>query len=61
MMRQAERFGAGTIVRYSITDAIAIFPPAFNADGEWKEIKAPVRARDDEDRAIMSNFAGGTP
>lgn len=61
MMRQAERFGAGTIVRYSITDAIAIFPPAFNADGEWKEIVAPVTARTFEDREIMSNFAGGTP
>lgn len=39
MLRVAEKHGAATIVRWSSTEALTIFPPCLNAENKWHEIK----------------------
>jgi hypothetical protein len=45
MARQAEKRIA-TLVRFNSADAITVFPPAFDKDGEWHEIAGGVEVRD---------------
>jgi hypothetical protein len=49
MLRMAEQYRLATIVRWSSTDAITIFPPPFAEDGEWHEMRGSVVARDHHD------------
>jgi len=51
MLRTAEKHGAGTICRFSRTDAITVFPPPVNAEREWIEMTGSLDPRNDKERA----------
>lgn len=46
MLRQAQQFGLATIIRWSSSDAITVFAPPFDKDGQWHEIIGSMVRRD---------------
>lgn len=57
MQRMAVRFAVPTIVRFSPTDAITVFPPAITADGQWHELDGQILARDELERKVLDDHA----
>lgn len=51
MLRTSIDQGVGFIVRWGRADAIVVFPPAINADGEWHERRSEIVLRDADDVA----------
>lgn len=58
MHAMAEQFGYATVVRYSPTRGKAIFPPAFDPDGEWSERPGSVIPRTADEEAVLADFRG---
>ncbi len=54
MLKMAQQFRLATIVRWSSTDAMTVFPPPLDAGGEWHEMRGNVVARDHEDMLEMA-------
>jgi hypothetical protein len=56
MLRQAQQFSLATIIRWSSRDALMVFPPPFDADGEWHEMTGDVVHRTAEEEAILTDY-----
>jgi hypothetical protein len=56
MARLAATDGMATIIRWSSSDALTVFPPAMNSDNEWHELSGQIKARNDMERKIFSNM-----
>lgn len=54
MARMADQHNMATIVRWSSTQAVTVFPPRFDAAGEWHEIAGSIVARTPGERRILS-------
>ena len=59
MQQMAERYGLATIVRYSSRDAVTVFPPRFDKDGQWTEMRGQVAARTEQEANVVQLAAGG--
>jgi hypothetical protein len=49
MLKMAQEYRLATIVRWSSTDAITVFPPPFDKDGQWHEIRGNAVERGHDD------------
>lgn len=59
MLATAERWGVPTIVRFSSTSAIVIWPPPINGSGEWVEQRdVAIVARDQGEAGIIERWRG---
>jgi hypothetical protein len=58
MFRRAQE-GIATIVRYNAKDAIVIFPPPFDENGEWREITSGMVATRTHTYTEMVEALGG--
>lgn len=56
MLRMAERHHCATIIRYSPTEAVTVFPPPLNAERTWQEVRGQVVARDENEAAVINDF-----
>ena len=59
MLAMAQQYRVATILRWSSTRALTVFPPPMNADGEWHEQGGTIEARTPEERQILLGFTGG--
>jgi hypothetical protein len=56
MQKMALEYHLATIVRWSSTEAVTIFPPPFDKDGgEWHEMRGRMVHRDHEDMLEMAS------
>jgi hypothetical protein len=59
MLRMAEKYQLGTIVRFDSERAITIFPPPVSADRQWHEINdGKIEARNELERQVLVDFEG---
>jgi hypothetical protein len=59
MLTAAERWGVPTIVRFSSTSAIVVWPPPIAGSGEWFEQRdVNIVARDAGERGILERYRG---
>jgi len=58
MFRRAEE-GKAALVRYNAHDAIVIFPPPFDKDGQWHEIKTGMQSVKTHSFAEIEQALGG--
>lgn len=56
MHEMARLHGAATIVRWSPVKGIAVFPPPFDPDGEWRERTGVFHPQNAEERDIANGF-----
>lgn len=56
MLQMAERHRVATILRWSSTAALTVFPPPFSADGAWHEVSGSIVARTPEERRVLARF-----
>lgn len=56
MQQQAADRGMATIIRWSSSDALTVFPPVMSSDREWHEMSGQVEARNNLERQIFSNM-----
>lgn len=58
MLMMAERYGAGTVVRFSSTDVLFVAPPPINTNGVWFEHRSGTVARNSlEERLLATDKA----
>jgi hypothetical protein len=55
MLKMAQEYHLATIVRWSSIDAVTIFPPPLDRDGQWHEIRGNMVQRDHEDMLEMAS------
>jgi hypothetical protein len=56
LLRMAADYRAGAIIRFSSLDALMVFPPPLNPDGEWLERRGEIITRDPVDHQIMADL-----
>ena len=57
MAAMADRHGFATIIRFSSRAAVTVFPPHFDADGQWNVQAGTVKARTPEEREVLNDFS----
>lgn len=53
MARMADRHGMATIIRWSSSEALTVFPPAISSDREWHEMSGLIEARTAIERQVL--------
>ena len=56
MLRQAEKYGAATIIRYGSREGFVVFPPPLASDGQWHEQTGDIVTRNATDATVMADL-----